>query len=98
MYKSPFESRDFFMREHWNDPKYKRNVWIVIGLMFLSLAVSDFFSGIPESHLTGRWSWLYRGIVESFGPDGVVAFEALFGLIFIARAYIGWIRRNSSND
>jgi hypothetical protein len=75
-----FEDSNFFIK----DPKILSMGRLGIGLLFLMGAFFDFFFPNPTSLSTGRWSWLYRGITEIFGPYSYVIFQTIIGLAFIA--------------
>lgn len=59
-------------------------VRLVIGLLFLFNASSNFFFSDPDGLSTGRWSWVYRAVTSSFGPYGYPIFQVIIGCSFIA--------------
>ncbi len=87
-----FENSNFFIK----DPEILRNARLGMGLMCLFASLHELYFGNPERLSTGRWSWLYRGVTEIFGPHGYSIFYLLIGLSFIAWAFIAWSRRDSS--
>jgi hypothetical protein len=94
MNRNPFFPDNFFIK----DPKILRNMRLGMGLIFFTLSFVNLFRGserTSESLSTGRWSWIYRGVTEMFGPYGYPIFEALVGIAFIAWAFIAWSRRKS---
>ena len=66
------------------DPEHVRRIKLAVGLMFLILAVFNFFYPNPISLSTGRWSWIYRSVTAAFGPYGYPALQAVIGLVCIA--------------
>jgi hypothetical protein len=80
-------------------PKEIRNVRLFvlfIGSMLILLGLFELFDPEPKSVFTGRLAWLYRWLVETFGPDAYPMFHIFLGFFLIVRAFIDFSHRDSS--
>lgn len=56
--------------------------WIGLGAAFAALACYAFW--FPSASMqTGRWAWLYKMAIATFGPQGDVILYAIVALIFL---------------
>jgi hypothetical protein len=67
------------------DPKDIGRGRLALGLVFLILGVSDFFSLVP-SFSTGPWSGVYRSITAIVGTEGYAMMKIFIGFAFIVAA------------
>lgn len=72
------------------DERQASRIRLATGILFIVLAIWNFVDP-SDSMLSGRWSWLYRFVINTFGPFGWPVMQLLLGIVFLI-----WSKKRSS--
>ena len=74
--------------DHWRKPfsaTEKANAWAGFGIVLLAMGMSEWFNP-RQPPFTGRWSWVFRSLHDSFGAHGMAYGWFVGGAFFLFAA------------
>ncbi len=89
--------------DSWRRPltnREKASVWAGFGLIFLVLGISKWVSP-DKPPFSGKWSWIYQSLYNSFGAHGIAVTFLLLGSLFLIvaiAARLKLVRVDAKND
>lgn len=71
-------------------PKLKNDALflLIFGMGLIATAIAEYVTSIPYTNWGGKWAWVYRWAVETFGTNGSVYLWLAFGTLCICKAFM----------